>query len=652
MKALEKDRARRYVSADAFAADVERHLHDEPVQASPPSRMYRLQKYVRRHRVGVIAGTLVAAALIVGLSAAVWGFLDASGQRDHAIKAEREATAATNTTATALVRAEAGETAARDSERLATQKANDVLSLSASKDLEELVARADKLWPAGPEMIPEYEKWLAEAKLLIDGRPAGHDSKKRSSLEEHKAKLAELRQRATKQSAAEVQADRESHPRFEELTKQRAALTWQSRMLGLEPWPIEADVEAQLAKETLPSDADELYELVWPLVRPDQPLYGEEVKGLLLAKRAVAAATDAQRAGIRDCLAWANLQLGRLDEAVAEEERAFDEAPANEAKKYEGYIAKMEKAVASWRGAAVLADRRKERDALLAEVSDLDRVVSERRTWTFENQEDAWWQVQLSKLVSNLEALRDSKTGLMGDTLAEPFGWGMTKRYEFARTIKERSTDGSEAKRRWSEAIAALAVSPKYGGLKLTPQVGLLPIGEDPESHLWEFAHVQTGEPAMRGSDGKLVLAEVTGLVFVLIPGGTYWMGAQSTEPTGRNFDPGSGSDESPVHQVALSSYFLSKYEMTQGQWQRIGARNPSLLDCSKASPVRNRALPFGTVIERVCATGAPKSTIVERNQTLPSWPEVTSNDGSSMNGWPTTECSNPIFHERADHSA
>jgi serine/threonine protein kinase/tetratricopeptide (TPR) repeat protein len=93
MMALEKDRARRYVSADAFAADVQRHLRDEPVLASPPGRAYRLRKYVRRHRVGVTAGAAVATALLAGLSAAVWGYVEARVERDNAFAATDKAKA-------------------------------------------------------------------------------------------------------------------------------------------------------------------------------------------------------------------------------------------------------------------------------------------------------------------------------------------------------------------------------------------------------------------------------------------------------------------------------------------------------------------------------------------------------------------------------
>ena len=61
MKALEKDRTRRYETANGFAADVLRHLAHEPVLAAPPSRAYRLRKFVRKHRGAVIAASLVAA---------------------------------------------------------------------------------------------------------------------------------------------------------------------------------------------------------------------------------------------------------------------------------------------------------------------------------------------------------------------------------------------------------------------------------------------------------------------------------------------------------------------------------------------------------------------------------------------------------------
>ena len=73
MKALEKDRVRRYASASELAADIERHLNHEPVLAGPPSRVYRLRKFVRRHRAGSIAFAIVLAGVVVGIAGILRG---------------------------------------------------------------------------------------------------------------------------------------------------------------------------------------------------------------------------------------------------------------------------------------------------------------------------------------------------------------------------------------------------------------------------------------------------------------------------------------------------------------------------------------------------------------------------------------------------
>jgi serine/threonine protein kinase/Flp pilus assembly protein TadD len=65
MKALAKDRNRRYETAGAFAADVERYLHNEPVSACPPSAWYRFGKFARRRRAALVMGTVVGMALFV-----------------------------------------------------------------------------------------------------------------------------------------------------------------------------------------------------------------------------------------------------------------------------------------------------------------------------------------------------------------------------------------------------------------------------------------------------------------------------------------------------------------------------------------------------------------------------------------------------------
>jgi len=67
MKCLEKDRTRRYEGVHGLALDIQRHLRHEPVHATPPSPAYRLRKFVRRNRGGVLAGSVVTLALLVAL---------------------------------------------------------------------------------------------------------------------------------------------------------------------------------------------------------------------------------------------------------------------------------------------------------------------------------------------------------------------------------------------------------------------------------------------------------------------------------------------------------------------------------------------------------------------------------------------------------
>jgi serine/threonine protein kinase len=87
MKALEKDRNRRYETANGFAADVQRYLADEPVQACPPSRTYRLKKFLRRNKGPVLAASLVLLALVGGIIGTTLGLRRAV---DEASKAAEE----------------------------------------------------------------------------------------------------------------------------------------------------------------------------------------------------------------------------------------------------------------------------------------------------------------------------------------------------------------------------------------------------------------------------------------------------------------------------------------------------------------------------------------------------------------------------------
>jgi serine/threonine protein kinase/Tfp pilus assembly protein PilF len=73
MRALEKERGRRYATASELAADIGRYLRHEPVLASPPRMTYRVRKFIRRHRLGVTVGISMAVALLVAVAGMSWG---------------------------------------------------------------------------------------------------------------------------------------------------------------------------------------------------------------------------------------------------------------------------------------------------------------------------------------------------------------------------------------------------------------------------------------------------------------------------------------------------------------------------------------------------------------------------------------------------
>jgi eukaryotic-like serine/threonine-protein kinase len=87
MKCLEKDRTRRYETANGLAADVKRHLDDEPVLARPPSAAYKLRKAIRRNKLVCGAGIAVVLALLAGLTMAAMGWRQTRVERDKALQA-------------------------------------------------------------------------------------------------------------------------------------------------------------------------------------------------------------------------------------------------------------------------------------------------------------------------------------------------------------------------------------------------------------------------------------------------------------------------------------------------------------------------------------------------------------------------------------
>jgi non-specific serine/threonine protein kinase/serine/threonine-protein kinase len=94
MKCLEKERGRRYIGPNELAKDIDNYLHDLPLIASPPSKSYRLKKFLRRHQGKVIAASVLVLSLVGGVAGTTWGMMKAVKAEEVA---KREAATATAT---------------------------------------------------------------------------------------------------------------------------------------------------------------------------------------------------------------------------------------------------------------------------------------------------------------------------------------------------------------------------------------------------------------------------------------------------------------------------------------------------------------------------------------------------------------------------
>jgi len=134
MKALEKDRDRRYDSANEFAADIRRFLTHQPVIARPPSRGYRFRKFLRRHRGAVIAASLLLLVLLAGIAGTTWGMFEARKQQQRAEQAAERESARAEGERIAKLQAEKSAVAERAANELTQrrlvqiERSNDILT--------------------------------------------------------------------------------------------------------------------------------------------------------------------------------------------------------------------------------------------------------------------------------------------------------------------------------------------------------------------------------------------------------------------------------------------------------------------------------------------------------------------------------------------
>ena len=227
--------------------------------------------------------------------------------------------------------------------------------------------------------------------------------------------------------------------------------------------------------------------------------------------------------------------------------------------------------------AQIAANRDERQDSLLRNklqvyqkgLDDVKTVIAAPKRWWFDDPDRQWRHDVLATLVAEIEKLAQPETGLLAT---------MRKEAETARTAVATTIDAHRSE--WEAAAALVRGDPRFRGLELLPQVGLIPLGVDPASKLPEFlvAATHINELPKRGADGRLDVVESTGLVIVLLPGARYLMGAQHRDPEDDRYDPESREhEEEPLHEVELEPFFISKFEVSQAQWRRITGRNPAL---------------------------------------------------------------------------
>ena len=150
MRALEKERSRRYETANGLAADIRRHLNDEPVSAGPPSTRYRMKKFIKRNRTGVMAVGFVAFALLLAVAGTTGGMLWAMSEQSRAnLAAQRES--------------KAKEEAQENAERAVAQKENAERELARANEIKQLIK--DMLSSVDPVQAQDADTTLLKAIL-------------------------------------------------------------------------------------------------------------------------------------------------------------------------------------------------------------------------------------------------------------------------------------------------------------------------------------------------------------------------------------------------------------------------------------------------------------------------------------------------------
>ncbi|MEZ5966831.1 MAG: bifunctional serine/threonine-protein kinase/formylglycine-generating enzyme family protein [Planctomycetota bacterium] len=545
MRALEKDRNRRYDTASALGDDIGRYLSCEPVVAGPPTAAYRLRKLVQRYRGRIAAACAVLVALVVGLGLATRFWLDARQQASAASRAQKREAA----------------------------RVREFAQLSGVVEYERAMESEKSLYPAWPAQLAPMRAWTAEVDALLG---------KRAMIERT---VTDLRRRAEPATPAELEHDRRTHPEYGKWQKLRAKLASLERAHAIRTGQVQL-VVPQPTAEDRERTVLHLNWFGWARVDRDHDrrIAGEEARGLMAARLGweKAMALDAgERASVGATLAWAWFANGKDAEAIAQIESTVALAPEAERARYTEVRASLREAVelaAGERGTATI-------ETLRQEVAAIELRLAARRTYRLDDESQQFLHDALHEALGRLDSLDGVRRRV-------------ERRIAWAARIDELTRAHPRARVTWERARAAIALadgvvaSTLYRGrdIDLAPQTGLVPIGMNPATKLWEFYELHSAwdgdsDPAAipipefttdEERAGHIEVTDEAGIVLVLLPGGSFRMGPQTRDEEHPDYDA-LAEDTETVHRIELAPFFLARHEITKAQWRRLTGTDPSL---------------------------------------------------------------------------
>jgi formylglycine-generating enzyme required for sulfatase activity len=178
-----------------------------------------------------------------------------------------------------------------------------------------------------------------------------------------------------------------------------------------------------------------------------------------------------------------------------------------------------------------------------ASRGSLDSTRGQQENWSFADTTTQWQHDLLQKLTAKIDELQGAP-----ERLARVESW------------LRGSPSGRQIDLRWRSA--ASFIEARYG-FELKRREGLVPLGLNEASGLWEFVDLKTGLEPNRDQAGNLVVAPETGVVLVLVPGGRFRMGSPPNED-------GRKHENEAQHDAEVGPFMISKYEITQEQWLRL----------------------------------------------------------------------------------